>query len=199
MRHVSTCKKKWTCVPWNEGALISEWEKWGNPSTHENLSWQFIWAILHTNQANTNSVYFPNGAEKESGFLLKRFLCQPNAIERHASKGFAAPTASPVNNRRTQTQKSTKTNHSQKKGTNAWKKSRPCAPVLKNQYLHLGTQAAEMPVFHVQRFGTKSEKGPIQNIISGRTFCVWRVWWFFSQLRQKNSNVNCFLNGRWWS
>ena len=38
------------------------------------------------------------------------------------------------------------------------KKSRPCARILKNKYVHLRTQAAGMPVFHVQRFGTKSER-----------------------------------------
>jgi hypothetical protein len=49
----------------------------------------------------------------------------------------------------------------------------------KNQYVHLGNQPAAMSVFHVQRFGTKSEKGPIQNIISGRTFYVLRVCMLF--------------------
>ena len=91
----------------------------------------------------------------------------------------------PVNNRRTLTQNQPRRIIHK----NEWmrgRKSIPCVRMEKNQYVHLGTQAAEMPVFHVQRFGTKSEQGPIQNIISGRTFCVGAVWWFFLSCDKTN-------------
>ena len=77
---------KW---PW----LVSDWERMGK-SKYAWKSWQFILAISnHTQQANTNSVGFPNRAENEISSLLKRFVCQPNAMERFLSKSFAVPTA----------------------------------------------------------------------------------------------------------
>ena len=150
-------------------------------------SWQFIWAISHTNQANTNSVYFPNGAEKESGFLLKRFVCQPNAI----------PTASviPVNNRRTQIQKSTKTNHSQKMNECVEKIKTLCAHVKKINMYTLAPRPRKCLCF-MCKDSEQSQKRAQFRILPPAGHFVYGRSDDFSQLRPKKSNVNCCLNGR---
>ena len=154
-------------------------------------SWQFIWAISHTNQANTNSVYFQTELKKESGFLLKRFVCQPNAI----------PTASVTSNsflRITDVRKSKNEPRwiIRKKWMNAWKKSRPCARMLKKSICTPWHPGRGNACVSCAKIRNKVRKKPNSEYYLRQEILCMECLMIFSQLRPKKSNVNCVLNGR---
>ena len=184
-------QKFWTCVPWSQVALISEWERM-RKSKYTWKSWQFIWAISHTNQANTNSVYFPNGAEKRKWIFAEKVCvstkCHPN--------GECNIQLIPANNRRTQIQKWTKMNHSQKMNECVEKIKTLCAHVKKIYMYTLAPRPRKCLCFMCKDSEQSQKKAQFRTLSPAGNFVYGMVWWFFSQLRPKNSNVNYVLNGR---
>ena len=154
-------------------------------------SWQFIWAISHTNQANTNSVYFQTELKKESGFLLKRFVCQPNAI----------PTASVTFNSFLWITDARKSKNQprriiRKKWINTWKKIKTLCAHIKKSICTPSHPGRGNACVSCAKIRNKVRKGPNSEYYLRQDILCMDGLMIFSQLWQKLSNVNCFLNGR---
>lgn len=101
----------------------------------------------------------------------------------------------PVNNRRTQIQKSTKTNHSQKINECVEKKSRPCARVLKKSICAPWHPGRGNACVSCTKIRNKVRKGPnSEYYLRQDILCMEGLDDFFPQLRQ---NFQCKLHFKW--
>ena len=165
-------------------------KEWGNPNTHGNLGNSF--GQFHTQIRPIQTVFiFQTELKKESGFLLKRFVCQPNAI----------PTASVTSNSFLRITDARKSKNEprwiiRKKWMNAWKKSRPCARMLKKSICTPWHPGRGNACVSCAKIRNKVRKKPNSEHYLRQEILCMECLMIFSQLRPKNSNVNYVLNGR---
>ena len=164
-------------------------KEWGNPNTHGNLGNSF--GQFHTQIRPIQTVFiFQTELKKESGFLLKRFVCQPNAI----------PTASVISNSFLRITDARKSKNEprwiiRKKWMNAWKKSRPCARMLKKIYMYTLAPRPRKCLCFMCKDSEQSQKKAQFRILSPAGNFVYGVSDdFFLSCDQK---IQCKLRFKW--